>query len=107
MFRRVVAALSKIPLRVQIWWAIGLSLMLVLVFLWAARSIGAGSVPGYGCLLVFLWFLFLLWFLPTFLWFLIWLWNRLTYRVWVRLLISYLLIGIVPIPADSDAARRR
>ena len=88
--QRFSAAFSRVPLLARLWWGTG-ALLFLLVWL-------LGLAGVLGCLRVLLIIVLVMWSLPTMGWLIIWLWTRLTYRISVRLLISYLLIGVVPVP---------
>ena len=74
----------------RLWWIGGLALLSLMTI--------ALALDWAGCLQFIFVMLFVAWALPTFVWALFLAWTRLTYRVSVRLLISYLLVAVLPFP---------
>ncbi len=91
---RLAAAITRrwrdLPRRVRWWWAAGLVLILAVALL--------SALAPDSCLRVLATTLLVLWAVPTVFSALLWVWRKLTYRIGVRLLISYFLIGVVPFP---------
>lgn len=93
--RRALAArlervLARLSLVERLWWASGLS------FLFGAVVFSIVRLGG--CLAVTFTIFFAAWAVPTFFYALYSLWRRMTYRISVRLFVSYLLIGVLPFP---------
>ena len=81
---------ARLPQWVRVWRITGAVLTTLLALF--------SALPGAGCLQFLIGLLFVSWLLPTLLWVVYWLWTHLTYRVGVRLLISYLLVALLPFP---------
>lgn len=72
------------------WWGAGIALFVALVLTrWLAPD-GSDAIP--------LAILLILWAIPSSILLLVRAWRRLTYRIGVRLFLSYLLIGVMPFP---------
>lgn len=79
----------------RVWWGAGLALLLARLL--APAFAGEGWQAGLTTLLV-------LWALPSGALLLVWAWRRLTYRIGVRLFLSYLLIGVTPLLLTAAVA---
>ncbi len=88
--RRIAQRLGELPRLTRVWWGTGLALIAAVALV--------SAVAAAGCLHVLLISLLVLWAIPSSFLILLWLWRKLTYRISVRLLISYFLIGVVPFP---------
>ncbi len=86
----VARRLGNLRRRTRWWWGGGLALA-------AAFALLSGLAPD-SCLRVLFALLLALWIAATLFLAFVWLWRKLTYRIGVRLLVSYSLIGLVPIP---------
>ncbi len=90
IFQRLAQHVGKLPRLTRLWWGAGLVLI-------AAVPLVSAVADG-SCLYVLLVMLLVLWAIPSSFLVLLWVWRKLTYRISVRLLISYFLIGVVPFP---------
>lgn len=81
--------LRELSLMTKIWWGTG-PVLATIAFL--------GRLFGWTCLWLPFLLLFIVWVVPSGLAALYWLWRKLTYRISVRFFISYLLIGVFPLP---------
>jgi serine phosphatase RsbU (regulator of sigma subunit) len=93
-WRRRVDGLRRrwraLPRSARLWWTAGLVLVVGERFF--------SIVAGGSCFAVLLTVLLWTWLVPSVLYALWWLWRKATYRVTVRLFVSYLLIGVLPFP---------
>lgn len=77
--------LKRLSLPAKLWWGSG-----VVTLLGVALT---GSDTCFGVLFTLL---LVGWAVPTSLWAFVWVWGKITYRISVRLFLSYLLIGVLP-----------
>ncbi len=81
--------LRRLPWWWKAWWGAGLLLLLATVLF--------NALPT-DCLGVVCTVFFVLWCVPTVPYLMVWLWLKITYRIGVRLFVSYVLIGVLPFP---------